>query len=416
MDTTDKIKNLKKSLTEAKELVVENNQDPNFRAWKKLTLRTLCKIFGKESNEATEFENLNFQFCSNFWIGGKDYTNENLKQFREDLEVTIQLLENYIQDFEDEIKTKDKTDKIEVCNNMRIFISHSSEDKEYGNALVNLLIGIGIEETNIVFTSNSNYGIPMGKNIYEYLKQEINNKAFIIYLLSPRYYKSIPCLNEMGAAWVVENKHIIIYTPDFKLSSKEFQNCAIDSKEFGFKINDENQIWNFTELLKDIYEIDKKGSLVHDKINQYLSEINKISSYSKKTEDRPKTKKEENIIEEKATKFIADIQNNKYSNDEILLIRFIYDTGNYYLYINSMLEDDIKEWEKENDLNSFLTNKYFQALKKLIARKLAVKENVYDSYEVRIIEEIKDIIIDFPEFLQKATDEVMKKNLFELPF
>jgi hypothetical protein len=37
---------------------------------------------------------------------------------------------------------------------MKIFISHASANKEYGNALVELLRGIGLKEDEIIFTSN----------------------------------------------------------------------------------------------------------------------------------------------------------------------------------------------------------------------------------------------------------------------
>ena len=67
---------------------------------------------------------------------------------------------------------------------MKIFISHSSANKDYGNALVELLRGIGITEDEIVFTSNTAYGIPIGQNIFNWLKSQITEKPFVIYLLS----------------------------------------------------------------------------------------------------------------------------------------------------------------------------------------------------------------------------------------
>ena len=38
---------------------------------------------------------------------------------------------------------------------MKIFISHSSKNKDYGNALVELLRGVGLKEDEVVFTSNN---------------------------------------------------------------------------------------------------------------------------------------------------------------------------------------------------------------------------------------------------------------------
>ena len=49
---------------------------------------------------------------------------------------------------------------------MKIFISHSSENADYGLALVDLLTGIGVPRDKIIFTSDTSYGIPTGENIF----------------------------------------------------------------------------------------------------------------------------------------------------------------------------------------------------------------------------------------------------------
>ena len=120
---------------------------------------------------------------------------------------------------------------------MKIFISHSSENKDYGNALVDLLTSIEVKSEDIIYTSNDAYGIPIGKDIFDWLKSKIEEKPFVIYLLSPEYYKSRTCLNEVGAAWIVENDHAMIFTPNFDLDSYEFKNGAINPREIGFYIN-----------------------------------------------------------------------------------------------------------------------------------------------------------------------------------
>ena len=104
---------------------------------------------------------------------------------------------------------------------MKIFISHSSKNKSYGQALVNLMISLGINSDKIIFTSNVAHGIPIGNNIFNWLKSQISDKPYVIYLLSPEYYQSIACLNEMGAAWVIENEHSMIFTPNFDLNLDE---------------------------------------------------------------------------------------------------------------------------------------------------------------------------------------------------
>mgnify|MGYP001048783692 CR=1 FL=1 len=59
---------------------------------------------------------------------------------------------------------------------MKIFISHSSRNKFYGEKLVDLLKSVGVKENEIIFTSNAAYGIPVGQNIFNWLKSQITEK------------------------------------------------------------------------------------------------------------------------------------------------------------------------------------------------------------------------------------------------
>ena len=160
---------------------------------------------------------------------------------------------------------------------MKIFISHSSKNVEYGNALVNLLTGVGISGDQIIFTSNDAYGIPTGQNIFDWLKNLINEKPYVLYLLSPEYYKSVACLNEMGAAWVTENKHTMIFTPNFKLDSYEFRNGALDPREIGFYINNYDKLIAFIDSLRSDYNVTTNQVLITQKIREFI-EIIKLKS------------------------------------------------------------------------------------------------------------------------------------------
>ena len=156
---------------------------------------------------------------------------------------------------------------------MKIFISHSSKNKNYGNEFVNLLTGVGANGEDIIFTSNDAYGIPIGENIFQWLKNRIAEKPHVIYLLSPEYYKSVACLNEMGAAWVIENKHTMIFTLDFQLDSYEFQNGAIDPREIGFYIDNQSKLIAFIESLRNDFNITTNQVLINQKISIFLENI-----------------------------------------------------------------------------------------------------------------------------------------------
>ena len=48
-----------------------------------------------------------------------------------------------------------------------VFISHSSKDKSFVEALVDLLEGLGLTKNNLFCSSVDGYGIPLGRDIFE---------------------------------------------------------------------------------------------------------------------------------------------------------------------------------------------------------------------------------------------------------
>lgn len=117
----------------------------------------------------------------------------------------------------------------------KVFISHSSEDKKYAQALVKLLETIGLDNHSVFCSSVPGYGIPLGKDIFEALTEEFNEHALhIIFLLSENYYKSEASLNEMGAAWVLGQKYTSILLPGFDFSGIK---GAINPRKIAIKID-----------------------------------------------------------------------------------------------------------------------------------------------------------------------------------
>lgn len=63
-----------------------------------------------------------------------------------------------------------------------IFLSHKSNDKKYGDALRDFIIGLGVQDNQLIYTSHPLHKIPMDKNIYDYLRNNINSEIFMIIL------------------------------------------------------------------------------------------------------------------------------------------------------------------------------------------------------------------------------------------
>jgi hypothetical protein len=129
----------------------------------------------------------------------------------------------------------------------RVFISHSSEDIKYVQPFVELLKFLGLNTSNLFCSSIHEYGIPLGINIYEYLKHEfVNKNIFVIMMLSSNYYSSKPCLNEMGATWVMSKEYLSILLDGFEFSQIE---GSIDPQKIGFKITDISRLDEFKDKI-----------------------------------------------------------------------------------------------------------------------------------------------------------------------
>lgn len=291
---------------------------------------------------------------------------------------------------------------------MNIFISHASIDKEYGSALVELLTSIGITYDRIIFTSNVVYGIPTGKNIFHWLKTQILNKPFVIYLLSEEYYQSVACMNEMGAAWIVENEHAVIFTPQFKISDPRFQNGALDPREIGFRIDDADRVHEFIDQLRHHFNISSAGALISQRARIFLEQIGRIKADLKPL---PAKKDESKTIEfnlERKSRldsifrsrvgsaaaqksagktaldkedeqlyadFITAIITGKLKEDELMLIRYIMDTSRTKLMTGWQMEHEvanIREWEELHGLGTVLSRQHESVLRRWELRKYTV--------------------------------------------
>lgn len=96
---------------------------------------------------------------------------------------------------------------------MKIFISHSSEDKELVLMFVKLLTqGFHIDHNEIFCTSIDN-SLRVGEDFIKSIKEELHDSEIIIFLITPNYIASKFCIMEMGAAWAYKNNIVPIIVP-----------------------------------------------------------------------------------------------------------------------------------------------------------------------------------------------------------
>jgi hypothetical protein len=245
----------------------------------------------------------------------------------------------------------------------------------------------------------------------------------------------------MGAAWVIENQHAMIFTPNFKLDSYEFQNGALDPREIGFYITDEDRLTAFIESLKEAFEISPNQVLINQKCRDFIKEIEsfpkpsviptstKVTEIVVKNESKPQSKESvrSNISKSKSNssveRYFNDLNNGKLKDEEILIIQYVIDTARYKLgtgWQESNEQDNIKVWEDLNKLNNTLSQNYSTVMRRLDMRKLIEVSDVTNQgnpKEYQLVEEMQSELLELPQEFHNKVSEIKERISEEgLPF
>lgn len=164
----------------------------------------------------------------------------------------------------------------------KIFISHSSRDADFVQALVELLEFLGLHEDSVICTSVEGYGIPVNENIFDYLRKQFEDyDLFVIFVHSHNFYSSYVCLNEMGAAWVLKANYCSILAKGFGYNELS---GVVDKSRISIKV-DENVASMRLNELKDILVstfslLQPSPSIWEKRRNKFLSTVNELETTS----------------------------------------------------------------------------------------------------------------------------------------
>ena len=218
--------------------------------------------------------------CGNYNTLQESPSMANRNKLHFSKEYGIQL-KHYIYDFTDSSQSTDEKAS-ESNRSSKLFISHSTQDKQYVSCLVNFLKDLGLSKKQLFCSSVPGYDIPLGKDIYNFLKLQFEMyNLHVIFVLSENYYQSVACMNEMGASWILQNKYTTILLPGFEF--KEIQG-AINPRQIGLKLD--NDITDIKEKLNQFKNIlfqefclknitDHKWEVIRD---TFLADIQKIAN------------------------------------------------------------------------------------------------------------------------------------------
>ena len=96
-----------------------------------------------------------------------------------------------------------------------MFISHSSKDKDIVKLFIDNILkkGLGLRDEQIACTSFEATSVEPGDSIPNYIKRNIKDSKICLAMVSKNYKASEVCMNEVGAAWALNNPPIQIVLP-----------------------------------------------------------------------------------------------------------------------------------------------------------------------------------------------------------
>ena len=150
----------------------------------------------------------------------------------------------------------------------KIFISHSVKDIEIGNKFLDFIESLGFDKSNVFYSSKFHNGVELGKTFPDVVKNNFKESDLIVFLLTSNFYESSYCLNEMGAAWISEEKEIVpILLGDLSFSDMK---GFIDSrtKTFSPKFSEPEELFSFfSKRAPRIYD----DNIAKEKYNEFLT-------------------------------------------------------------------------------------------------------------------------------------------------
>lgn len=170
-----------------------------------------------------------------------------------------------------------------------VFISHSSEDKIFAEALVVMLEDIGFDSSNLFCSSVDGYGVGLSEDIFETLRGLFQkHNLYVIFIHSPRYYTSPVSLNEMGAAWVLRTDFCSFLTTDMDFSMMK---GVVNGNAISIKVDAEDTPARLTELkdkLTQLFHLSKMDAVKWErKRNAFIKAVNAIDYVSDNTAISP---------------------------------------------------------------------------------------------------------------------------------
>lgn len=217
----------------------------------------------------------------------------------------------------------------------KIFISHSKADEQIGEKLVDSLIDMGISQDIIFYSSKYHTGVGLGKDFHSEVKTALNECEIVLFILTPNFYRSEYCLNEIGAVWISDKKFIPLLLGGLNYSDMK---GFIDSHYIALTPDK-------TQAYKLYHELKKYVSTETSKMNErtfdkFLGEAEMLANEMPQIQPlRLPLSKTENLILSK-----------KFTDQELIFLQFFIDNETSVLHDYSTYDFSIRNNVESDDL------------------------------------------------------------------
>ena len=153
----------------------------------------------------------------------------------------------------------------------KIFICHSSKDKDLIDAFISqILLATGLcERDEIVYSSGGDMGTKAGESIIDFIRQNLKKSSLIFLMMSQNFKKSEVCMNEMGAAWILEKNVVPLLLPNMNCDSVGFLN----DKNSAIDILSTNDLSKLVQKVSDTFDRKPKYNAVSEAVNTFIKQI-----------------------------------------------------------------------------------------------------------------------------------------------
>lgn len=207
---------------------------------------------------------------------------------------------------------------------MKIFISHSHQNRDAAKALVDMLLSsLSLEDNDIRCTSVPGHQLRFGKTISELLKKDINLAPVFIALISKQSLRSAWVMFELGAAWGLNRDIYPILEPGLHISDlpgplNQLPCIEIESTDSSSRTSDLIQ-----QLTEDLELSRKNGGKAQANMESFISQFRKIIIDNPKSSEANKPPEDQ---EEVVLLSIWKMAESKYDKHGYSLERISADT------------------------------------------------------------------------------------------